>query len=121
MVADTYIDVSLHRPAQANELQGVMSQGLRYDAGRDNEDWSQHNNEDELQAWKPPYDEVCSGLHFKACHEQRVALSGSWCQVLPDASMGLSQAHARLNAGYDHCSPGIHFTLGDDMIVTVTM
>ena len=39
MVADMYIDVSLHRPAQADQLQEIMSQSLHYSAVLD---WIRH-------------------------------------------------------------------------------
>ena len=62
-----------------------MSQSLRYHAGQPNEDWIQRN-ESEPQAWVPPmHGELVDGgrFYYKSCNEQKIAMTGSWCQALP--------------------------------------
>ena len=69
-----------------------MSQSLRYHAGQPNEDWIQRN-ESEPQAWVPPmHGELVDGgrFYYKSCNEQKIAMTGSWCQALPGSSRDLS-------------------------------
>ena len=122
MVAETLFKVSLYRPAQADQSQKIMSQGLHYHAGQDNEDWIKHDSQGpyHLEAWKPNnQDEVTySGLmYYKPCNEQKVAITGSWCQALPDASYDLSCDVYYFQ--FDSRLLDMHRTLGDDMTISL--
>jgi len=117
--ARTCIRAHLHRPAQGDELQQIMAKDWYYYPGNDVNYHSGYYNDWEYdptdcfyyQAWAPPHVEVCGDLYRKPCHEQKVAITGSWCQALPDASVDVSYAR------YTSDSHGIHMTLGDDMMV----
>ncbi len=117
--ARTRIQVHLHRPAQNDQLQEIMFKDLYYYPGNDvyyysgcYDDWEYDPRDSYYaQAWAPPHVEVCGDLYRKPCHEQKVAITGSWCQALPDASVTVSYAR------YKSDSHGRHMTLGDDMMV----
>jgi len=117
--ARTLIRAHLHRPAQRDQLQEIMAKDWYYYPGNDvnyhsgcYNDWK-YDPTDRFyyQAWASPHVEVCGDLYRKSCHEQKVAITGSWCQALPDASVDVSYAR------YTSDSHGKHMTLGDDMVV----
>ena len=117
--ARTLIRAHLHRPARRDQLQEIMAKDWYYYPGNDVHYHSGYYDAWEYdptdcfyyQAWAPPHAEVCGDLYRKACHEEMVAITGSWCQALPDASVDASYAR------YTSDSHGKHMTLGDDMVV----
>ena len=56
-------------------------------------------------------------MYYKPYDEQKVAITGSWCQALPDASHDLS--HAVYCFCYNHELHDMHRTIGDDMTITM--
>ncbi len=117
--AHTRIQAHLHRPAQGDQLQEIMAKDWYYYPGSDvnyhsgcYDDWEYDPTGCFYhQAWASTQVEVCGDLYRKSRHEQMVAITGSWCQALPDASVDVSYAR------YTSDSHGIYMTLGDDMVV----
>ena len=102
------ITVSLYRPAEAGHLQLVMYKTLR-----DGDDtWSGDENADNIcsvQTYYPDY--PTDAIYVKLSHMQKVAVTGSWCQVLPKACEALWRAH-----------DGCHvrgMTVGEDIAVNI--
>ena len=100
----TCIGVCLYRPAQADQLQEIMSRRFHCDAECLRAEW---------------------GLYDDPCYEQKVAITGSWCQALPNASCALWRAlfeqsqyrYVYDRQSYHHDSHDMHVTLGDDVFV----
>ncbi len=107
---EPYIHVSLRRPAQAGQLQLIMYKGLR----NGSDTWSGNEDADDtcsLPWWDDNIDHWRSDtIYAKPSHLQKVAITGTWCQVLPDA-VDLWPAHI----GHDVCGVIVE----DDIAVDV--
>ena len=110
--------VSLHRPAQAYQTQRVMYKTfgaddwlwpLQHTVFEDT--WSAEEDADKTcSKFARPFDCLCNApIYTRPIHRQQVAITGSWCQVLPDADRDLSCVHF----GYDMAG----MTDGDDIAV----
>ncbi len=81
--------------------------------------WNYDEDEPE-SALSWPLARVRGEWYIKPSCQSKVAITGSWCQALPDASLTLMYARDRLTYNmYMPDSPGINMTSGDDMIVNL--
>lgn len=120
--ARTCIQVSLHMPAQADDTQLVMMQDMFCYPERDvhyegtHDGW--HHDEDipyVTLIWHVA--SISDFWYIKPSNEQKVSITGSWCQALPDASVALMNVRFILTDRPG--SPGLHMTLGDDIMVNL--
>ena len=96
------MDISLFRPAQADQFQFIMSRNLE----GCNDTWL--GVEEVYHSFDMSYHGCPSNaIHVKPKHMQKVAVTGEWCQMLPDASKPLWKAHHGIDMGGQ--------TVGDDI------
>ena len=84
--AETLLNVSLHRPAQADQLQQIMSQSLRHYAGQDPENWNEHDEYGFPQAWGPPIYSQIAYKWFDVLQAIRRAEGCNNRQLVPSTS-----------------------------------
>ncbi len=118
------IEISSHRPAQSDELQEIMYQNLYCFPASDvyygdtRHGWVYVEDEPE-SALSWPLARVRCEWYIKPSCQSKVAITGSWCQAHPDASVALMYARDSLTDRYMPDSPGVNMTSGDDMIVNL--
>lgn len=114
------IGTSLHRPAQADELQEIMYQNLYCFPANDVyysitcQEWDYDESESAL-SW--PLGRALEWYIKPSC-QSKVAITGSWCKALPDASVALMYPRESLTM-YMPDSPDVYMTSADDMIVNL--
>ena len=92
-----HIHISLRRPAQADKFQLIMYKTLKdsSDFWSGNEDADDTCSVDSLYGYAYPNSNT---VHVKPSSMQKVAITGSWCKMLPDALWSLWKAHHRYHA-----------------------
>lgn len=102
------IDISLRRPARRFLTQLVMYKTFDSHWLQLNDTWV--GDEDDNTSSVDSTDEVISDdIYVKPNHMQKVAITGSWCQLLPDAG------HSLWRARHQYSLQGL--TEGDDIAV----
>ena len=96
------ITTPLFRPARADQLQCIMSSNLE----GCNDTWlGVEEVDDRCRTYT--YEYPVDAIHVKPKHMQKVAVTGDWCGMLPDANKPLWLAHHGIDVGGQ--------TVGDDV------
>ena len=87
-------DISLHRPARGGETQLIMHTCFKRDYSQDppSEPYDPDDS-DSIESWSWYSDYFLGDLYVRPEHRQFVAITGRWCDELPDANKQLSSAH----------------------------
>ena len=108
--SDMQIHISLQRPAQGDQCQLIMHKTFWNTSSYGRDFWSGTENAydtDDIDSWYGI--EFPDTIQVTPYNMQQVAITGRWCQVLPDASWYLWGAHHGLNTH--------GMTEGDDIAV----